>query len=144
MQSNSNNESLSAIADWAALIGRVGLGSIFLWSGLGKLVYMAGNVAYMNAFGVPAAELLIWPALLIELIAGALLVVGWKERWAAVALIVFTIPATIIFHAYWGAPADQVLNQHVHFLKNLAIIGGLLGVVAHGAGRLALPRLSAR
>ena len=75
-----------------------------------------------------------------EVIAGAMLVLGWKARWAALALIVFTVPATFIFHAYWGVPADQVMNQQIHFMKNLAIVGGLLSVLAHGAGGLALER----
>ncbi len=69
-----------------------------------------------------------------------MLALGWKARWAALVLIVFTVPATFIFHAYWGVPADQVMNQQIHFMKNLAIVGGLLSVFAHGAGRLALDR----
>jgi len=70
-----------------------------------------------------------------------MLLVGWKTRWAALALIVFTIPATFIFHAYWGVPADQALNQQIHFVKNLAIVGGLLAVIANGAGRFAIERM---
>ena len=139
-QSNARKALAPALADWASALGRVGLAAIFLWSGYGKLVHMDGNIGYMKAFGVPAPELLIWPALLAELIGGAMLLVGLKARWAAVALIVFTLPATFIFHAYWGAPADQVMNAQIHFMKNLAILGGLLTVVAHGAGRVALDR----
>ena len=140
IQSNSPITAAYAVSDWAAVIGRVGLAAVFLWSGYGKLAYMDGNLGYMKAYGVPIAELLIWPALLVEIVAGAMLLVGWKARWAAVALAVFTIPATFIFHAYWGVPADQALNQQIHFMKNLAILGGLLGVFAHGPGRIALER----
>jgi len=129
-----------AFYDWAALIGRIGLAAVFLWSGYGKLAHMDFSIGYMKAFGVPAPELMIWPALLVELIGGAMLVVGWKARWAAVALVLFTAAATLIFHAYWGAPVDQVLNQQIHFMKNLAMLGGLLGILAHGPGRIALER----
>ena len=129
-----------ALADWASALGRVGLAAIFLWAGYGKLVHMDGNIGYMKAFGVPAPELLIWPALLAELIGGAMLLIGLKARLAALALIAFTLPASFIFHAWWGAPADQVMNAQIHFMKNLAILGGLLTVVAHGAGRVALDR----
>jgi len=101
---------------------------------------MDGNVGYMKAYGFPAAESLIWVALVVELVAGTMLLVGWKARWAAAALALFTIPATFIFHAYWGIPADQMLNQQIHFMKNLSIVGGLLTVVAHGAGRYAFDR----
>jgi putative oxidoreductase len=143
MQSNTQYSATSAIADWSALAGRVLLAALFLWSGYAKLVYMDGNVGYMKAYGMPAAELLIWPALLLELAAGAMLLVGWKARWAAFALILFTIPATLIFHAYWGVPADQALNQQIHFVKNFALVGGLLAVIAHGAGRFGLDRAGA-
>jgi putative oxidoreductase len=140
MQTNTQNATPSALSDWASLIGRVGIAVLFLWAGYGKLAHMDGNVGYMKAYGIPAADLLIWPALLAELIGGALILVGWKARWAALALALFTIPATFIFHAYWGVPADQVMNQQIHFMKNLAILGGLLSVFAHGSGRYALDR----
>lgn len=138
VQSSLQDMATPVLADWASAIGRVALAALFLWSGYGKLAYMDANVGYMKAYGFPAAELLIWPALVVELVAGTMLLVGWKARWAAVALALFTIPATFIFHAYWGVPADQVLNQQIHFMKNLAILGGLLGVFAHGSGRYAL------
>jgi len=127
-------------ADWVSLVGRLALAAMFLWSGYGKLAYMDANVGYMTAFGLPAAGLLIWGALLVELVGGAMLVTGWKARGAAVVLAVFTVVATFVFHAYWNSPADQALNQQIHFMKNVAIIGGLLGVVAHGSGRFALGR----
>jgi putative oxidoreductase len=139
-QRDLSNATASTFYGWASLIGRIGLAALFLWSGYGKLVHMDGNVGYMKAFGLPEAELLIWPAMLVELVAGAMLLVGWKARWAAIALVVFTLPATFIFHAYWSVPADQALNAQIHFMKNLAIMGGLLGIFAHGSGPLALDR----
>jgi len=126
--------------DWADVLGRIGLALLFLWSGYTKLAYMAANVAYMKAYGMAAAELLIWPAAVFELIAGAMLVLGWKARWAALALAAYTVIATLIFHRYWSVPADQMLDQQTHFMKNVAIIGGLLFVFAHGSGRLSVER----
>lgn len=140
MSVNSIESKFAAVSDWAEALGRVGLALLFLWSGYGKLAHMDGNIAYMKAYGMPAAELLIWPAALLELAAGAMLVLGWRTRWAALALAVFTVPAMFIFHAYWSVPADQVLNQQIHFMKNLTILGGLLFVFARGSGRYALDR----
>ena len=140
MAANAMESNTATMTDWASLLGRIGLAMVFLWSGYTKLAYTAANVGYMQAYGMPAADILIWPAALVEVVAGAMLVFGWKARWAALALIVFTVPATFIFHAYWGVPADQVMNQQIHFMKNLAIVGGLLSVLAHGAGGLALER----
>ena len=130
LQLNAQDSAAPTLSDWASLLGRVGLATVFLWSGYTKLAYMDANVGYMKAYGMPAPELLIWPALLIEIIGGALILVGWKAKWAALAVGLFTIPATFIFHAFWGVPADQVLNQQIHFMKNLAILGGLLFVFA--------------
>src|SRR5262249_4487960 len=93
--------------DWADLLGRIGLALLFIWSGYTKFAYTAANVAYMKAYGMPLAEVLIWPAALIELVAAAMLVLGWKARWAALALAAYTVIAALIFHAYWSVPADQ-------------------------------------
>jgi putative oxidoreductase len=94
----------------------------------------------MQAYGLPAAGLLIWPAALFELAGGAMLALGWKLRWMALALAGYTFAATFVFHAYWSAPADQVMNEQIHFMSNLAIAGGLLLVLAHGSGRYALDK----
>lgn len=140
MTSNVLESKAESLSDWAYLAGRMGLALLFLWSGYTKIAYTAPNVGYMQAYGMPAAEILIWPAALVEVIAGAMMLFGWNARWAALALIVFTVPATFIFHAYWGVPADQVLNQQIHFMKNAAILGGLLSVFAQGSGRYALDK----
>ena len=131
MAINSTESKFAALSDWAEALGRVGLALLFLWSGYGKLAHMDGNIAYMKAYGMPAAELLIWPVALLELAAGAMVALGWRTRLAALALAAFTVPAMFIFHAYWSVPADQALNQQIHFMKNLAILGGLLFVFAY-------------
>jgi len=131
---------LVSLFDWADVIGRFGLALLFLWSGYEKLAHPASTVAYMQAYGLPAAGLLIWPAALFELAGGAMLALGWKLRWMALALAGYTFAATFVFHAYWSAPADQVMNEQIHFMSNLAIAGGLLLAFAHGSGRYALDK----
>jgi putative oxidoreductase len=131
---------VSPLEDWVDVLGRAALAALFLWSAYTKFAYMEANVGYMKAYGMPAAALLIWPAALVELAGGAMLLLGWKARWAAVALALFTLVAMFIFHAYWSVPADQVQNQQIHFMKNFAIIGGLLVVFARGSGRYAIER----
>lgn len=126
--------------DWAYALARVALAVLFLWSGFGKLVNVSGTAGYMKAQGMPMADVLVWVALLTELVAGAMLVLGYKARWAALALILFTAIATPVFHAYWAAPPGQVVMQQINFMKNIAIIGGLLAIFAHGSGRVALDR----
>ena len=140
MQSPARNAAPPALSDWASLLGRIGIATLFLWAGYEKLAQMSGNIGYMRAGAIPAPELLIWPALLVELVGGALILAGWKSRWAALALALFTMVTTFVFHAYWGMPANQALDQQVHFMKNLAIFGGLLYVFAFGSGRIAVDR----
>jgi len=72
-----------------------------------------------------------WILLVIGLV---LLVLGWKARWAAAALFVFVLVAALYFHAFWASPPDQAMMQQIQFMKNLAIMGGMLYVVAYGSG----------
>ncbi len=126
--------------DWAYALGRVLLALLFLWSGYGKIANVAGTAGYMKSFGMPLPEVLVWVALLVELAGGAMLVLGYKVRWAALALIVFTVIASFVFHAFWAVPPEQAMGQQINFMKNIAIIGGLLALLAHGSGRIAIER----
>lgn len=128
------------ICQYLPLAGRVLLGLIFVIAGFGKLSDPASTVGYMTAYGMPYAVILVWPAGLLELGGGMLLMVGWCARWAATALVLFTLAVTFIFHASWNVDAAQMQMQQIHFLKNLAIIGGLLYVVAYGGGAYSLSK----
>jgi len=122
---------MSTSTSYAPAIGRWLLAAIFLISGIGKLMNPAGTIGYISAVGLPLPELGYVLAVIVEVGGGLLLVLGYQARIAALALAVLTIAAGIFFHGNFG---DQ--NQFIHFLKNLAIAGGLLQVVAFGAGRL--------
>jgi putative oxidoreductase len=71
------------------------------------------------------------------------LFVGYQTRIAAVVLAIFTFFATIFFHAYWAAPADQAFVAQLLFFKNVAVIGGLLVLAASGAGKFSIDGLKA-
>jgi len=124
--------------DLFALAARLLLAPMFLIAGVGKLTGFAGTVGYMQSKGVPATAALAVLALVVELVGGLSLVLGWKTRWGALALAGFTLVATAIFHAFWAAPADQAMVQTLFFLKNLAVTGGLLAVAAFGPGAWSL------
>jgi putative oxidoreductase len=123
---------------FASLLARALLAAIFLLSAFAKLgAGYAGTQAYMEAMGVSAALL---PLVIAgELAGGLALLGGLLTRWAALALALFTISAAVLFHSELG---DQ--NQLIHFLKNLAISGGLLLLAGHGAGRWSIDALFAR
>ena len=126
--------------DWAALVGRVMLAAIFVESGFGKITGFAGTVELIARGGWPMPEAGAVVAILFELGGGLLLVAGFKARWVALAMAVFTVVAGIMFHNYWDAPAAQRTMQFIHFWKNIAMAGGLLMVYAFGPGRLSLDR----
>lgn len=119
--------------DLAATGGRLLLAAIFLLSGWSKLSDPAGTAAYIGSVGLPLSALGAYLAIAVELIGGTMLVIGYRTRLAAASLALFTLAAAIFFHSAIG---DQ--NQFIHFFKNVAIVGGLLQVVAFGAGRLSL------
>ncbi len=123
-----------------ALIGRVLLALLFLDSGYGKIGGFAGTAGYIASQGLPIPQVLAGLALIIELLGAVLLIIGWKARWAAFALAAFTVVATLVFHNYWSMPEAQQAMQKLMFLKNLGILGGLLFVMAYGAGRFSVDR----
>ncbi len=102
-------------------IGRVLLAAIFLVSAYGKVTGFAGTAAYMASVGMPMASVLLIIAIIIEVAGGLALIFGWQVRHAVRALVVYTVVATYYFHMNLG---DQA--QMIAFMKNLAIIGGLL------------------
>jgi putative oxidoreductase len=125
---------------WGLLLGRLLLAYIFVMSGYGKIGGFAGTAKFMASKGMPVIEPLLVASILIELVGGLMLAVGWKARWAAWAIFLFIIPATLIFHAYWAVPPEQAYGQMIHFQKNLAIMGGMLYVALMGPGRLSLDK----
>jgi len=125
---------------WGLLAGRILLVYIFLLSGYGKITNFAGTAGYMAKYGMPMIEFFLVCAILLELVGGLMLLVGWKARWGALALIVFVVPTTLIFHAYWAVPPEQAYGQMIQFQKNLAILGGLLYAALMGPGKLSLDK----
>lgn len=129
---------MNTLQRYGPFAARILLALIFVISGVGKVGGFQGTVGYIQSAGLPAADLLAIGAIVIELAGGAMLVLGWQARWAAAALFVYTLLAGLFFHAFWSAPADQAMLQQIQFLKNIAIMGGMLMVVVNGAGPLSL------
>lgn len=114
------------------LAARIGLGAIFLLSGVGKVAGWSGAVAHAASRGVP--EILLAGAAALELFGAISLLAGWKTRWGAGALVAFLVPVTLVFHGFWAAPGAEAQLQAIQFLKNVAIGGGLLAVIGAGPG----------
>ena len=119
----------------AALAGRVLIALIFLLSGIDKFAHYSGTLGYMTKAGLPFPEVLLIASGVIETASALAIIVGWKTRWAALALVVWMIPVTLTFH---NPAAGQ--EAMIHFMKNLAIVGGLLALFASGPGVWSLGR----
>ncbi|QJR16116.1 DoxX family protein [Usitatibacter palustris] len=132
-----NNPTLT---NFAALVGRSLLALLFIVSGFGKITGFAATAGYMTSKGMPFAEVLLVGAIVVELLGGLLLVAGFKARWAALAIFLFLIPTTLIFHNPAGLAAQAAQDQTIHFMKNLSIMGGMLMVVIFGPGAWSLDR----
>ena len=127
---------MDVISKWAQVVGRVVLGTVFVVSGFGKLAAWRGTVAYAGSKGVP--EILLAIATALELLGAVSVVVGFRARWGALALLIFLVPVTLVFHNFWAVPAAQQQMEMVNFLKNLAIGGGLLIVLGRGPGAFSI------
>lgn len=113
-------------------VGRAALGVLFFVSGLLKIGGYAGVAGYMSSMGLPFASILLAGVIALEVGGGLLLITGWQARWAALALALFLIPTTLVFHAFWAADAAHYQDQLTNFLKNLSIFGGMLLLVERG------------
>ena len=123
----------TVMQNFSTLSGRVLISVIFIMAGINKIGGYEGTQGYMQAMGVPGMLL---PAVIaLEIGAGAALLLGWKARIFAFLLAGFTLLSAIIFHTNFG---DQ--TQMIMFMKNLAIAGGLLFVLAFGPGEWSLDR----
>ncbi len=111
------------------IVGRVFLSLIFVLSALGKLADLGGTAGYMTNAGMPAVWFFLPMAILLELGGGITVATGYGARLGAIALLVFLVPATCIFHSFWALHGPERQMQMIHFMKNLSIMGGLLLVL---------------
>lgn len=126
--------------DTLLLIGRLALVAIFIMSGVGKLMGLAGTSGYIASKGLPAPMVLAVLAGLAEVLLGLAIAIGFKTRLSAYALAAFTVVATVLFHDFWNMEGPARMQNMISAQKNLSIIGGLLVLAAVGAGRYSADR----
>ena len=114
-------------------LARLLLASLFVWAGFGKLMNPAGTAQYFASLNVPVPNIAVWVVMIVELVGGLMLLVGFQARWVALALAIFCLITGFAIHL----PGGDLPNM-INFYKNLSITGGLLYVVAYGAGYLSV------
>jgi putative oxidoreductase len=120
------------------VVGRVLLALMFILSGFNKLTHLEGTAGYIASGGLPFAALLAVLVGLLELVGGIAIAIGFQARAAALALGLFTLAASVLFHRFWAVPADQAFVQQLMFMKNLSVAGGMFVVAALGAGTVSV------
>lgn len=118
----------------ASLIGRILISVMFLWSGVGKIAAFSMMTGYAEAKGLPLPAVGIAAAAVIEILGGLAVLTGFQTKLASWALFVYLIPVTLLFHNFWAVRGADHVDAQIHFLKNVAIMGGLLILAASGAG----------
>jgi putative oxidoreductase len=129
------------MTNFVALVGRILIALIFVRAGINKLGSIDPTAAGMAKAGIPLANILVFGAIAMELGVGLLVMVGLFARWAALALFFYTLTLALIFHAYWSVPDAEARVQAAFFYGHLSMMGGMLVVVAFGAGAYSLDAL---
>ena len=130
--------------DITDLIGRLFLSFIFLFEAYDSIKYFHTVQETMTNYGITwKQDLLLSGAIMLLLLGGTLLLLGYRSSFGAVLLLVYWIPVTFIAHSFWNAPNEIYREESMQFMKNLAIIGGLLIVLVNGSGRYSMKRLFA-
>jgi putative oxidoreductase len=130
---------MSTLCSLTLLLGRLCVSTLFILAGVGKLLDYEGTYQYMHSMGMLVIPFFLIGAAAVEIFGGLSLLLGFKTRIGATALLLFLIPVTVIFHNFWmveDLAARQM--QLVEFLKNLAIFGGLLYILSAGPGKISL------
>ena len=130
---------MSKHSDTVALVGRILIGVLFLMSGLSKIAAPAATQGYIASVGLPLPVVSYAIAVAVEVLGSSLLIAGVRTRFVAAGMAMFALATAVTFHKNF---ADQ--NQLIHFMKNIAIMGGLFQVVAFGGGKFSVDGLLAR
>ena len=132
---------MTTLQSYLPPLGRLLLCSLFIWAGYGKLMNPTGTAEMFAASGVPVPGLITWVAIIIEFVGGLALLVGFKPRWVAVVLALWSLATGFAVHlaaALHSSEPAVAYDNMIHFYKNLGMAGGLIYVIAFGAGALSI------
>jgi putative oxidoreductase len=129
---------MALVEKFGPLLGRILIALLFIPAGINKITGFGGTVGYIASKGLPLPQVAAAGTIVVEVVVGLALLVGFKARYAALILAAFTVAASVIFHNFWALPEAQKMMQQLMFTKNFAIVGGLLFIAAFGAGPLSV------
>ncbi|HKS81537.1 MAG TPA: DoxX family protein [Candidatus Acidoferrales bacterium] len=126
------------------LLGRILICLVFLFSGVSKVMAYSRMAGFAESKGLPLAHIAIGAAATLEILGGLALAAGFRTKIAGWLLFLYMIPTTLLFHNFWTMQGMERMDNQSHFLKNLAIMGGLLILAANGAGGYSLDSKKAK
>jgi len=126
--------------DGLLLLARVFLVALFVIFGWDKFLNFSGTVSYMDSTGLPFAALAAGSALVMELVVGVAILLGFYTRPLALLLAVYTLITALIGHRFWALTGGLRLDTVIHFYKNVSIAGGLLLLCLTGPGKYSMDK----
>lgn len=133
------DRSMNKLETPSILLGRALLGLYFILPGLQKISNYEGMIQYMEKFGVPAVDIMLPVTIALQLLLGLAVIIGFKTKIAAFLLAGMTLVISIFMHSFWNLPEGfEVARETQNFVKNMAIMAGLLVLSARGAGQFSI------
>lgn len=131
---------MALVEKFGPLLGRILIALLFIPAGINKITGFSGTVGYIASKNLPLPQVAAAGAIVVEVVVALALLVGFKTRYAALILALFTAAASVFFHNFWAVPEAQKMMQQLMFTKNFAVVGGLLFIAAFGPGPLSVDR----
>lgn len=132
---------LTTLQNIALVIARILFVAVFAFQDAiyNKIIYATRSIQYMSHFGLPYPTVILVLTVILELIAGFMIITGWQAKYGAFLIFCFTLGATAICHRFWtyAGPAE-IQNQLNHFMKNISIMGGAIFIMVFGVGKYSL------
>jgi putative oxidoreductase len=132
------------LVDYGDLLARFCLSFVFLWSGVSKTLHPADGKAEIAALGLPNPAFFLPLTVVCQICGGLMVLLGFWARLGAMALLGFTVIATVLAHDYFGLTGQKRQQQETTSFEHLAIAGGFLFIVVHGVGALSIDNLLLR
>lgn len=130
--------------DFIDLLGRIFMSLIFFWEAYDSIVFFDSVKRTMTNYGITwNQDFLLVTVIVFLIIGGLFILIGYKASTGAVLLLIYWVPVTFMVYSFWNDPVSERRMQSILFMKNMAIIGGLLMIVVNGAGRFSIKRLLA-
>lgn len=129
------------IKQFGPLTGRALLSLIFIIAGVHKVKTFAAASAYLANQGLMMSDVFLTVMIMIELGGGIFILFGIKARLTAAIIFIYIIPITIFFHQYWNFAGIERMTHFHHFFKNIAMMGGMMYIMVHGAGPLSVDKV---